>query len=128
MNDHMCGNFPGVSDYPEWSYASLSYLSIQQPRESGCVFIDTHEDSIATGFFLVAQIAPATAWAHFPASRHNGGATVSFTDGHVVCHRWVDARTRQPVTGKSLYGVVQDGNPDVRWLQERATALRKPVL
>src|SRR2546430_1466802 len=83
------------------------------------------EDPISTGQFLVSRLTGAiTGWNHFPANRH-GGATISFTDGHVICHRWVDERTRQPVTGKSLFAVLQPKNPDVVWLQQRASVLRR---
>jgi prepilin-type processing-associated H-X9-DG protein len=66
------------------------------------------EDSIASGFFLVeAPFAPW--WDSFPGSRH-GGATISFTDGHVICHRWLDERTRVPVTGIHVSPMKQPGN------------------
>jgi prepilin-type N-terminal cleavage/methylation domain-containing protein/prepilin-type processing-associated H-X9-DG protein len=125
MNSFMRGNFGTSTAYPYWNYANLSHLATKSPAESGFVFIDTHEDSIATGqFALTDPQAGLVGWAQVPASRHNGGATLSFTDGHVLTHRWVDGRTRQPVTGNWLYGVLQSGNPDILWVQQRATAHR----
>jgi prepilin-type processing-associated H-X9-DG protein len=126
MNNHMRGNFPSDPATEEWHYQNLGNLVGVLPLEGGFVFIDTHEDSIATGEFWVSpRVYWASAWGQFPASRHNGSATLSFSDGHVVSHKWIDSRTRQPVTGKSLYGERQDDNPDIVWLQNRATVYRR---
>lgn len=125
MNVYMGMPFLNVDGDPaSWRYQRLEHVAAHPPRESGAVFIDTHEDSISVGLF---NIEPPFVpwWDTFPGSRHNGAATISFTDGHVICHRWTDERTRQPVTGKWLYGVKQEGNRDIRWMQECAT-LAKP--
>ena len=29
----------------------------------------------------------------FPAGNHNAAAAISFADGHVIVHKWLDART-----------------------------------
>jgi len=52
---------------------------------------------------------------------HGGAATVSFADGHVELHKWLDARTKPPVTYNSPleFSVSSSDNPDVKWLQER---------
>ena len=65
------------------------------------VFIDEHEDSINDGFFFGWTPSPGyttTAWDDFPASRHTSGAELSFADGHVEFKKWLDPRTRKPVT------------------------------
>jgi prepilin-type processing-associated H-X9-DG protein len=122
MNNYMG---PGTSAYPSstrrW-YNCLTDLLNGLPLENGFVFIDTHEDSIASPPYNVPE---DSGWAHFPGNRHNGGATLSFTDGHVVCHRWQDPRTRQPVRGIVLYGVSQPGNLDIQWIHHRAAAPKK---
>lgn len=125
-------NFMGaqVGTAPEfWSnthYLTTASLITRPPIETGFVLIDTHEDSIGSGFFSVGDPQRSDGWEHFPANRHNGGATISFSDGHVVCHKWADPRTKQPVTRNPdyLYGVLQPGNPDVRWLHARATVVK----
>jgi prepilin-type N-terminal cleavage/methylation domain-containing protein/prepilin-type processing-associated H-X9-DG protein len=125
MNSYMSGEAPVVDDQDptSWHYRTVTQIVARPPRETGCIFIDTHEDSIASGFFLVeAPYAPW--WDNLPGARHNGGATFSFSDGHVDCHRWRDPRTRLPVTGANQYGIKQPNNPDIRWLQERATAVK----
>jgi prepilin-type processing-associated H-X9-DG protein len=116
---------PGTSASPlstrRW-YNCLTDILNGLPIENGFVFIDTHEDSIASGIFNV----PADqGWNHFPGGRHNGAATLSFTDGHVICHKWQDPRTRQPVRNQVLYGVLQPGNRDMQWIRDRASAPKK---
>jgi prepilin-type processing-associated H-X9-DG protein len=58
------------------------------------IFIEEHPDSINDGYFLnrVANYE----WNDLPASWHNGGANLSFGDGHCEGHRWVNAVTRKP--------------------------------
>jgi prepilin-type N-terminal cleavage/methylation domain-containing protein/prepilin-type processing-associated H-X9-DG protein len=127
MNNYLSGDYLIDWDPNMTAYGTEATLAARPARESGWVFIDTHEDSIATGLFLVhpANEKPYDSWNHLPGSRHSGGATVGFADGHVVCHKWVDARTRQPVTGYSLYGLSQPGTLDVQWLVERTTLLKR---
>jgi prepilin-type N-terminal cleavage/methylation domain-containing protein/prepilin-type processing-associated H-X9-DG protein len=103
-------------------YQTLADIAAHPPVENGSVFIDTHEDTIASGCFPIATPFKPW-WAGFPGNRH-GGATISFTDGHVICHRWLDQRTRISVTGAQTTPSAQPGNRDIRWVQERATALR----
>jgi prepilin-type N-terminal cleavage/methylation domain-containing protein/prepilin-type processing-associated H-X9-DG protein len=119
MNDFMGPESDSPPASTLRSYRTLEDLAAGLPVENGFVLIDVHEDSIGNGMFIVPQ---PPAWAHFPASRHNGGATLSFTDGHVLCHKWQDPRTYQPVSGKYLYGVWQTNNLDMKWLHDRATA------
>ena len=37
----------------------------------------------------------------FPAANHEGGANISFADGHVTPHKWLDARTYTPEIGRA---------------------------
>ena len=48
---------------------------------------------------------PKTSWSwlSLPASRHNGTCVVSLADGHVEVRKWMDARTKRPVTGKHTW-------------------------
>jgi prepilin-type N-terminal cleavage/methylation domain-containing protein/prepilin-type processing-associated H-X9-DG protein len=51
-----------------------------------------------------------------PASYHNGAGGLSFVDGHAEIKRWRDPRTTAPG-----FGGTSGYNPDIVWLQERAT-------
>jgi len=124
MNDYMggaIGNDPSI--FSNRLYPTMDHLSANPPTETGFLMIDTHSDSVEAGTFTVeAPFAPW--WDHFPSGRHNRGATINFADGHVICHKWTDPRTVQPVTGSFLWGLKQPGNRDIIWLQQRATALK----
>src|ERR1035437_1627212 len=85
-----------VNGYPEfdpmlfqWIPAWKMFSSIKRPS-AVFVFIDEHEDSI-----LDAQFGnpPRGSWDDgywwdLPANRHNQGANLSFTDGHVEHWKW----------------------------------------
>jgi prepilin-type N-terminal cleavage/methylation domain-containing protein/prepilin-type processing-associated H-X9-DG protein len=88
------------------------------------VFTDEHPDSLDFVSFWVEnqkESAGVGGFGSCPSSLHSGSATLSFADGHVELHRWLDARTKPPVTYSSRleFGISSDNNPDIRWLQER---------
>lgn len=91
------------------------------------VFLDEHPDSINFGDFAVAMndgIAPTRIYiVDVPASYHNGAGGISFADGHAEVHKWNDVRTRQPITGKYMWGSVQasPNNRDMVYLSEHAS-------
>jgi len=61
----------------------------------------------------------------FPAYYHNLAAGLSFADGHWEIKRWQDLRTCPPIQRNRFPGhdrrVPSPGNPDLFWLQDRAT-------
>ncbi len=91
------------------------------------LFIDEHPDSLNYGDFAVAMNdgAPDSAiyMIDVPASNHNGAGGLSFADGHAEIHKWLDARTKTPVTGIFMSSSVQasPGNRDMRYLSEHTT-------
>jgi prepilin-type N-terminal cleavage/methylation domain-containing protein/prepilin-type processing-associated H-X9-DG protein len=58
------------------------------------VFIEEHPDTIYDGYFL--NDAYPREWMRLPASHHDGGANISFADGHAELHHWQDAGTTPP--------------------------------
>lgn len=65
-------------------------------------------------------------WTDPPAGYHGGGGTLSFADGHAEIHQWQDPRTIPPIPrpiGYETGGWLVPNNPDVYWLQFRATRL-----
>lgn len=90
------------------------------------VFMDEHEDSINDGFFWIPLTASSmkSSWQDLPGARHNGGAVISFADGHVELKRWRDIRTKLPVQGKPYHAIDSPNNPDIAWLQERTSTLK----
>lgn len=58
-----------------------------------------------------------------PASYHGGSGGLSFADGHSELKKWKSTFVLQPpLKGVSRpYPTPDPGNPDVAWMQERAT-------
>jgi prepilin-type N-terminal cleavage/methylation domain-containing protein/prepilin-type processing-associated H-X9-DG protein len=91
------------------------------------VFIDEHPDSINYGDFAVAMNDGAPASAIYiidvPASYHNGAGGMSFADGHAEIRKWLDPRTKSPITGQYMVSSVKPspGNVDMRFLSDHAS-------
>ena len=58
--------------------------------ESVLTFIDMNEDAIDSGEFSLALTSTPNVfnWEHKPTDRHDGGAMLSFADGHSEYYRW----------------------------------------
>ncbi|MCL5098014.1 MAG: hypothetical protein M1608_10900 [Candidatus Omnitrophica bacterium] len=58
-----------------------------------------------------------------PASYHNGAGGISFADGHAEIHKWLDPRTKPPITGIYMQSSVQSspGNVDMQYLSLHAS-------
>lgn len=90
------------------------------------VFLDEREDSINDGFFVVDMDGYPGAPVQLvdsPASYHAGSGGLSFADGHSELKKWKSKFVlEKPLSGQSRpYPTPDPGNPDVAWMQERAT-------
>lgn len=89
------------------------------------IFVEEHPDSVNDGYFLNR---PAEyEWTDLPASFHDGGANLTFADGHAAFRRWLDPSTRRPARpdGAGLPFTVSSGHDtDFDWLMERTTLKR----
>ena len=91
------------------------------------MLLDERQDSINDAFFVTEMTGypnqpTQTTLVDYPASYHNLAGGFSFADGHSEIRRWQDARTtplKDPGTRTT------PNNPDVVWLQERCTRLKK---
>lgn len=125
----------GLSDGDRWTYGGNPwrvYLKMSEfvnPGPSGIwLLMDMREDSIDWGNFATDMRGwpdhpESVGFYDLPGSYHNRSAGLSFADGHAVIKRWADPRTTPALVPG---GMVPDqdsspNNPDVRWLQERAT-------
>jgi prepilin-type N-terminal cleavage/methylation domain-containing protein/prepilin-type processing-associated H-X9-DG protein len=59
----------------------------------------------------------------YPASYHNGSGRLSFVDGHVEAHRWLEPTTLVPL-GQAQATHTSAMDQDAKWLQEHCTYLR----
>jgi prepilin-type processing-associated H-X9-DG protein len=104
-------------------YGPQKQTEISSPSQL-FVFTDEHPDSIDFVSFWVEDRKGETltgGYGSCPSALHGGGATISFADGHVELHKWLDPRTKPPVTYSSRLEFSLSGdNPDVHWLQDRA--------
>jgi prepilin-type processing-associated H-X9-DG protein len=87
--------------------------------------MDEHPDSINDAALAVecGLTGASDKMVDFPASFHNGACGIAFADGHSEIHKWLDARTKPPVTGTLLaLGVTQANNHDIDYLQPHTSA------
>jgi prepilin-type N-terminal cleavage/methylation domain-containing protein/prepilin-type processing-associated H-X9-DG protein len=95
----------------------------QVPKPSQIfVFIEEHPDSINDGYFL--NKPDSSQWFDLPASYHNGGANLSFTDGHSEMHHWLYASTKKPARPGGAHlpsAILPNEARDFRWLMDRTT-------
>ena len=93
-------------------------------------FINEHPDSINFGDLAVAMndgVATTRIYIiDYPASNHNGAGTISFADGHVEPHKWLDERTTPPVKNKSIPLVVPSAhNQDMVYMSSKASVAKR---
>ncbi|MGE3309304.1 MAG: type II secretion system protein [Limisphaerales bacterium] len=131
MNSHMGwdpydrnGNPERYRDLPTVGYrAYRKSTEITAPGPSDAfVFAEIHTESICRPFFGV--VMGRTLFYHVPANYHDRNTVISFADGHVDRHRWVDGRTYNPprTLGWHDHSYSSPNNRDLIWLQEHASA------
>lgn len=96
------------------------------------VLLDEREDSINDAFYCVEMTGypdqpTKRILVDVPASYHNGAGGFSFADGHSETHKWQDSRTAPPLRKGQELSLNQPSpnNPDVYWMQLRATRSAK---
>ncbi len=123
------------SDWPEgvWRVYSKMGDMVDPGPSSTFVLLDEREDSINDSFWVVSMHGYPNTPAQqvlvdYPASYHNNAGGFSFADGHSEIKVWQDPRTR-PLLKKGQELTLNQPcakNPDISWLQERATRKVKP--
>jgi hypothetical protein len=91
------------------------------------VFQDVNPQNICTPAFIVTMPGDGPdGFFHYPATHHNRAGVVTFADGHIETHRWVDPRTAVtvPLGQKLGHDRPSPNNPDLAWLREHATEPR----
>jgi prepilin-type N-terminal cleavage/methylation domain-containing protein/prepilin-type processing-associated H-X9-DG protein len=88
------------------------------------VFIDEHPDTINDGFFV--NNLDDNEWGNLPASFHNGGANLSFADGHSEHKRWTVPGTIRPGVPGGVGGTFPASPPnDFDWVKFHTSIRRK---
>lgn len=103
-------------------FRKLSDIVRPEPAKA-LVILDERADSINDSIFLINM---TTNLVDFPAAYHDGGANLSFADGHVDYHLWKDSRTVPPLRPGRLLAldVPMTNNVDLDFLRSVATAPR----
>ncbi len=86
------------------------------------VFIEEHPDSINDGYFV--NHIDAKQWNDLPASYHNGGANLTFADGHLEMRKWLNSSTKPAARAfavKLPFDVPADQVQDFSWLMSRTS-------
>lgn len=120
MNAYMNGS--GV--WQDKRYVTFRKLTDIPAASRFWVFIEEREDSINDGYFAV-KVDAQYAIVDTPAHYHSRGAIISFADGHVERHQWLEPTTIPPlIPGVHLSGVpiyTSSNDRDMKWLIERTT-------
>jgi len=92
------------------------------------LFLDEHPDTITDGFFMIRL--GRYEWSNLPGSSHNGGANVSFADGHAESHIWSvkgpTGTVRPAVRGAVKGDFAAEPRTDYLWVMERMSQLKQP--
>jgi prepilin-type processing-associated H-X9-DG protein len=101
-------------------YRQFWTLSAITAPSSIFAFIEEHPHSIYDGYFL--NKAYEREWYDLPASYHNGGANLAFSDGHQELRRWQRNSTKQaarPDVTTLPLDLEQDDVADLKWVLSR---------
>ncbi len=85
------------------------------------VFIEARLDAVGDGVFSIDMLHGMPS---HPAAYHDGGAHLSFADGHVEYRAWLDPRTAPPPPSRGDLIPINApmlGNPDLEFLRAGAT-------
>jgi prepilin-type N-terminal cleavage/methylation domain-containing protein/prepilin-type processing-associated H-X9-DG protein len=91
------------------------------------VFIEEHPNSVDDGYFI--NNPETLSWTNLPAAHHNGAANLTFADGHLETHRWVQPATKLPIRPGVAYfpvPVVPGQRSDFDWLMYRTSTTISP--
>jgi len=130
------GSSGGYFDERTWRmYLKYSQLNTPGPDRIW-VFLDTREDVINTGCFLVSMQGYPTGtvkenpgiyqFYELPGAYHGNACGLSFADNHAELKKWRDPRTTPAVKHQDLIfngytPIPSPRNADVAWLQDHST-------
>ena len=121
MNQRMNGgDYPSAPLYAFNNPNKLSAIYNPGPAMA-FLFMDERADSINDGFFVVDMVDTGTAaqLGNIPGNYHSGCSSISFADGHVEIHKWLEPRTEPPSYQPSV-----PNDQDVVWLQQHCCSRR----
>jgi type II secretory pathway pseudopilin PulG len=103
-------------------YMKAAQLAADSPVKR-FVFMDVNPASICTPGFGVDMTAET--FIHFPSDLHRKRGVVSFAEGHVETHKWLDPRTMIGIPPGDTYiphGIASPDNVDLYWITNVTTS------
>jgi prepilin-type processing-associated H-X9-DG protein len=125
----LSGNVYNSSQTTWLTYGKMSSFTRPGPANT-FVIIDENPITINDGSFVSSAYAVpgATYLIDIAAGNHNGAAGISFADGHVIIHKWLDSRTYTvPLAqhgGGGNSGLQSPDDPDMFYLAPITSARR----
>jgi prepilin-type processing-associated H-X9-DG protein len=121
MNMYLAPNSDMSAEYVNANYLTFQKQANLVKPDNIFVFMDVLPKNLCFPAFVV-YMPPNNIMFHCPSSQHGGSGSVSFADGHVETHRWLDPRTRPPVVaGIVMHGTPCAGSVDMAWIRARTT-------
>jgi prepilin-type N-terminal cleavage/methylation domain-containing protein len=120
------------SNQKTWqTYGKMSSFSQPSPANT-FVFMDENSYAINDGSIAIPAAASTgnTFIVDYPGANHNAATGITFADGHVLMHKWEDARTYSPAggimpgRGSTLATKQLPDDPDCFYLAAITSALR----
>ncbi|HEY3760755.1 MAG TPA: prepilin-type N-terminal cleavage/methylation domain-containing protein [Verrucomicrobiae bacterium] len=118
-------NYMGAMELPGFRYfMKLQEITAPGPSDAW-VFMDERADSINDGLFAV-DAASQYAIIDYPSCYHDRGSSISFADGHVEYHHWIEPTTDPPMdVSQHLPGgskLTSPNDRDMQWLVLHTTS------
>jgi len=129
--------FPKVRSYALNSYVNWEWPLLNNNNPDYQTFIKQSDISLPSQIFTFLDVAPgfichagfvvaeeSSLYYHMPSAQHANAGVVTFADGHVEGHRWVETETireAKTIEWLSNHFFFRPGNRDLKWLQEHAT-------
>jgi len=129
LNSHMAWESPPLNNNNPNYFTFVKQTDIAATSPSHVfTFLDVAPGYICHAGFVVA--IDTILYYHLPSAQHDKGGVVTFADGHVEGHRWVEEKTIQKartVEWVSDHFNFEPGNRDMKWLQDRASVRKDPT-
>jgi hypothetical protein len=109
-----------------WTFQKTSDFAALEPSRL-FTFLDVSPGNICHSAFVVHLGQLTGLFYHLPSAEHGGSGVLTFADGRVEGHRWVDPATVHTSREKWIpnhYTLYLPGNADLEWLKSHASALK----
>ena len=121
LNSYIDWEWPPLNNnHPDYQ-AFTKQSDISSPSQI-FTFLDVAPGFICHSGFVVAE--EISLYYHMPSAQHQNSGVVTFADGHVEGHRWVETETiheAKTIEWLSNHFFIRPGNRDLKWLQDHAT-------